>query len=114
VVGVFVAGLGIGVMLLMGIEVIVGERKRAARFGSGFFRGLIVKSDGSFWDSVIFAFALLAVFFAVRASDMFYSPRYVFIAIPVVLLIISFALWVSYSIIRKRGLGNIAKNGSEK
>jgi hypothetical protein len=61
-----------------------------------------VKGEGRLLDGVIFIIAAAGLFYAARASEMFYKEWHIFLTIPAVLVIISGILWMIYSIIRKR------------
>lgn len=90
------------VMLLVGIEVLIGERCRAGRFIAGFFRDFFTGSVSGLPDGVFFVVAATGLLFAARLSDMFYEEWYISVTIPAGLVLISFALWVVYSIISRK------------
>lgn len=92
------------IMVLVGAEVLIGERRRAKRFIAGFFKDTFARGEGRLLDAVIFILAAAGLFYAARSSEIFYKEWYIFLTIPAALVIISGILWLIYSIIRKRRL----------
>ncbi len=100
--GAVVTILVMVMMVLAGAEVLTGERRRVKRFAVGFFKDVFAKGEAGLLDAVIFILAAAGLFFAARASEMFYKEWYIFLTVPAVLVIISGILWVIYSIIRRK------------